>query len=228
MTSTSPRAGLVPALVLALVAGYVDAFAFMKFQVYASFMSGNTTQTGLQAGNASASAWWCAAPIPAFVAGVIAATLILAAGTRVPWLLIAVAGLLAVSQTAMTEPLVALVALAAAMGMMNTTITRVGGEAISLGYVSGGLNNLGQHIAMVLRGVPLPDPQHPGDSHARRALLLASMWAAFISGAASAAVVGNGLSRPIVSPAIVIVALTAVLFPREKERTVIIGVGRAD
>ena len=32
---------------LALVAGYVDAYSYLSYKVYASFMSGNTTQSGL-------------------------------------------------------------------------------------------------------------------------------------------------------------------------------------
>ena len=32
------------------IAGYVDAYTFLNYQVYGSFMSGNTTQAGLNAG----------------------------------------------------------------------------------------------------------------------------------------------------------------------------------
>ena len=47
-TSAPAQGGL--AAILALIAGYVDAYTFLNYQVYGSFMSGNTTQTGLQAG----------------------------------------------------------------------------------------------------------------------------------------------------------------------------------
>src|SRR5258708_11800449 len=190
MTQSPPpaRAGLASALVLALVAGYVDAFAILHFGVYASFMSGNTTQAGLQAGlDARSLAWWSLTPIPAFVAGVVLGTLALSTGDTVRRMLLIVAGLLAVSQIPNVPALPAVVTLSFAMGLMNTTVTRVGGQAVSLGYVSGGLNNLGQHLALALRGMPLDGPEYPGDSHARRALLLLSLWAAFLSGAAVAA-----------------------------------------
>lgn len=209
----SPRAGLIPALVLALVAGYVDAFAFLHFQVYASFMSGNTTQTGLQAGlNQLARALWCLTPVPSFIAGVVIGTLLLSAETSVRMLLMVVAGLLAISQIPAAPDFAAVVALSLAMGVMNTTVTRVGGQAISLGYVSGGLNNLGQHIAMAARGASLRDPNHPGDSHARRALLLTTLWAAFLSGAAAAAFLHDAVPESRVAPAITIVVLTAIAF----------------
>jgi uncharacterized protein DUF1275 len=48
--ATSLTAQEALAAVLALIAGYVDAYTFLNYQVYGSFMSGNTTQTGLQPG----------------------------------------------------------------------------------------------------------------------------------------------------------------------------------
>lgn len=36
------------ATLLALVSGYVDAYAYLNYKTYASFMSVNTTQTSLQ------------------------------------------------------------------------------------------------------------------------------------------------------------------------------------
>jgi uncharacterized membrane protein YoaK (UPF0700 family) len=51
--------------VLALIAGYVDAYTFLNYQVYGSFMSGNTTQTGLHAGQGGfAVAGYNLLPIP--------------------------------------------------------------------------------------------------------------------------------------------------------------------
>jgi len=61
--------------VLALIAGYVDAYTFLNYQVYGSFMSGNTTQAGLNAGEGDlASAGYNFLPIPIFVAGVFIGT----------------------------------------------------------------------------------------------------------------------------------------------------------
>ena len=61
--------------VLALIAGYVDAYTFLNYQVYGSFMSGNTTQAGLNAGEGDlAGAGYNFLPIPIFVAGVFIGT----------------------------------------------------------------------------------------------------------------------------------------------------------
>ena len=75
--ATSLTAQEALAAVLALIAGYVDAYTFLNYQVYGSFMSGNTTQTGLHAGQGGlAVAGYNLLPIPLFVAGVFAGTLI--------------------------------------------------------------------------------------------------------------------------------------------------------
>jgi hypothetical protein len=49
---------------------------------------------------------------------------------------------------------VSILVLSTAMGIMNTTITRIGGQAVSVGFVTGDLNNLGQHLAMGLKRAP--------------------------------------------------------------------------
>jgi len=129
------------AAVLALIAGYVDAYTFLNYQVYGSFMSGNTTQTGLHAGQGGfAVAGYNLLPIPLFVAGVFAGTLIwhsaLAQASR--WLFALVAGLLALGLAAVAPgPLpgwFGIIVLSLAMGIMNTTVTRVGEQQVSLGY----------------------------------------------------------------------------------------------
>jgi uncharacterized membrane protein YoaK (UPF0700 family) len=73
--------------------------------------------------------------------------------------------------------------LSLAMGIMNTSVTRVGDQSVSLGYVSGTLNNLAQHLALAVKGVPLTHAEGPHDTHLRRAGLLAGIWAAFVIGA---------------------------------------------
>jgi uncharacterized membrane protein YoaK (UPF0700 family) len=42
------------AVLLALIAGYLDGYGLLSLKTYVSFMSGNTTFTGLKSGQASA------------------------------------------------------------------------------------------------------------------------------------------------------------------------------
>lgn len=198
--STEARqAGL--AALLALIAGYVDAYAFLNYQVYGSFMSGNTTQAGLQAGEGNLSgAGYNLLPIPLFVAGVFAGTLLVHSGLgrRLRWLFAGVAALLAVDMAAASLGPVpgwfSIVSLSLAMGIMNTAVTSVGAQNISPGYVSGTLNHLAQHLALAAKCAPLHDTLWPGDTHVRRAALLAMIWTAFVAGALLAGVATPSLA----------------------------------
>jgi uncharacterized membrane protein YoaK (UPF0700 family) len=73
--------------------------------------------------------------------------------------------------------------LSTAMGILNTSITHVGGQTVSLGFVTGDLNSLAQHVALGIKGAPLPQAQGPRDTRWARATVLASIWTAFLGGA---------------------------------------------
>src|ERR1700693_3452685 len=47
---------------------------------------------------------------------------------------------------------------------MNTSITRIGGPTVSLGFVTGDLKNLGQHLAMGLKRAPVRQTQGQWDT----------------------------------------------------------------
>jgi uncharacterized membrane protein YoaK (UPF0700 family) len=178
------------AVVLAMTAGYVDAFGLLTYQTYLSFMSGNTTQTGSQIGQDHLP---LAAPsllaIVFFVAGVFTGTLIAQTdplrSQRRSFAL--VAGLIAaIMLTAQFRPPASAVSIATvsfAMGVMNTTIARVGGQSVNIGFVTGTLNRLASHLALAVKRVPLADAQGLWDTHTHRALLLFSVWLSFLTGA---------------------------------------------
>ena len=204
------------ATILALVAGYVDAYAFLRYQSYASFMSGNTTQTGLQLGQGQlATAGHDLLPLPLFVVGVFVGTLLLHSSRLHPlrWLFGLVAALLAVGMAAGYRGTLpgwfSIVILSLAMGLMNTTVTRVGEQSVSLGYVTGSLNNLAQHLALAVKRMPVPLAQGAWDTHGRRAALLAGVWIAFLIGALLA---GTATARfaagTLLPPIMILVALT--------------------
>jgi uncharacterized membrane protein YoaK (UPF0700 family) len=193
-------------------------------------MSGNTTQTGLQAGEGRlAEAGYNLLPIPLFVLGVFAGTLLVhsAQGRQLRWLFGLVAGLLAVGIAAVafaTPPdWLGIIILSLAMGIMNTAVTSVGEQSVSPGYVSGTLNHLAQHLALAARGVPLRYKLGPRDSHGRRAALLAAVWASFLAGALLAGVLTSELAVWSLSLPIAILLLlgavggTASLHPGEAD-----------
>ena len=54
---------------------------------------------------------------------------------------------------------------------------------MSLTFVTGTLSRVGSHLALAARRAPLTDSQGPWDTHLRRALMLARVWAGFLAGA---------------------------------------------
>jgi uncharacterized membrane protein YoaK (UPF0700 family) len=182
---------------LALISGYVDSYALLNFGVFASFMSGNTTSGGAQAGQAKlAAAGHSLLPIPFFVLGIFVGTSMPRADQR--------RSLLRLSVLVSTMLLISTIAayrawpewssialLSTAMGILNTSITRVGGQTVSLGFVTGDLNSLAQHLALGIKRTPLPDAHGSSDTRWRRAALLASVWSAFLVGA----VVGSAVAH---------------------------------
>lgn len=175
---------------LAMIAGCVDAYGFITVQTYVSFMSGNTTQAGTGLGQINLGlALPALTAIGAFFAGVVAGTLLMhtpaLAARRLRYLL-AAAILVAIVVAARLDVHAAyasIAALAFGMGVMNTCLSQVGSEAVSLTFVTGTLNRAGTHAALALLRAPLPDAETPHDSHARRALLLLAVWGSFLAGA---------------------------------------------
>jgi uncharacterized membrane protein YoaK (UPF0700 family) len=173
----------------ALISGYVDSYALLNFGVYASFMSGNTTSAGVHAGHAKlAAAGNSLLPIPFFVVGIFTGTLLVQANPhrhlrRHSFL---VAALLAAAIAAIYfawPGWLCIMILSTAMGILNTSITHVGGQSVNLGFVTGDLNNFAQRLAMGIRRAPVPQMQGAWDNHWWRAALLAAIWTAFLIGA---------------------------------------------
>jgi uncharacterized membrane protein YoaK (UPF0700 family) len=178
------------AICLALIAGYVDAYGLIALGAYVSFMSGNTTQSGAWTGEGKVvAALPSALAIVFFLVGVMAGTWLMHSGLRHARRLVigVVSTLLAVTigvtQLGSLDARVTIAVLSLAMGLMNTTLSRVGAEPVSLTFVTGTLNKVGHHLALSIARSPLADAQGPRDSHLRRAGLLVCVWAAFLSGA---------------------------------------------
>jgi uncharacterized membrane protein YoaK (UPF0700 family) len=215
LLSPEARAERRLAICLALIAGYVDAYGLIALGVYVSFMSGNTTQTGVLTGQGKVGAALPSAlAIVFFLAGVLAGTWLMHSGLRQArrFLFGVIAGLLAVlisaSRLGSLNAGVSIATLSLAMGLMNTTLSHVGAEPMNLTFVTGTLNKLGIHLALALKRAPLLDAQGPWDTYLRRAGLMASVWAGFLTGAVLSAVSGPAFGVwTLLPPLLVLLAL---------------------
>ena len=88
-----------------------------------------------------------------------------------------------IMHTQLIPPKIWIAVLASAMGMMNTTLTQIESESVSLTFVTGNLSRIGKHLALGLKSALLHDAESL-HAHLRRAFLLSSMWLAVLSGAA--------------------------------------------
>ena len=206
------------AVLLAGLAGYVDAYAYLQYQFYVSVMSGNTTQTALHLGEGPVGqALRHLLPIVSFMAGVFAATLWQHSDAKRPvrQIFAACAFLLALSlflgRANWASDGVQIVILAVAMGAMNTGVTSVGEQSLHIGYITNNINNLAQHFALALKGSPLDKDKSTGrwDTHWHRAALLLSVWLGFISGAFGSAILEPNLKVWTLVPPLLALTLVA-------------------
>jgi uncharacterized membrane protein YoaK (UPF0700 family) len=178
------------AVLLALIAGYLDGYGLLFLKTYVSFMSGNTTFTGLKSGQGNfEAALPSAIAIVFFVTGSFLGSLFTQSKLRHSHRLIfgVIAGLLATvaglewhgSRNLPSE----IAMLSLAMGMMNPALSKVGAESVSLTFVTGTLSRVGGHLSAAAGRKPLPEGQGPGDSHLARARIDASVWSGFLLGA---------------------------------------------
>jgi uncharacterized membrane protein YoaK (UPF0700 family) len=209
------------AIFCALVAGYLDGYGLLFLKTYVSFMSGNTTSTGVNIGSAKFGAASNAAlAVVCFVAGSFFGSLLAQSKARhihrvsfacVAVLLGAVAGLewYGPGNTAFEIALLCL-----AMGVVNPALTKIGVEPVSLTFVTGTLNRIGGHLASAAGRKPLTDSNGDGDSHLRRAGLDASVWSGFIGGAVLAGMLLPGLRAWALLPPCAVMVLLGMFSDR--------------
>ena len=112
-----------------------------------------------------------------------------------------------------------IVILSSAMGLLNTSVTQVGGQAVSLGFMTGDLNNLARHLAQGILRAPVSQPQSARDTHWRRAALLGSLWLFFLAGA----VLGAALASRVAIWTLLLPAVALVLLALLEPASTLVG-----
>jgi uncharacterized membrane protein YoaK (UPF0700 family) len=203
------------AVLLALLAGYLDGYGLLVLGTYVSFMSGNTTIAGLKSGQANFhAALPSAIAIVFFVAGSFLGNLFTQSRLRYSHRLIfgVIAGLLAtvagLARHGLGNAPAEIAMLSLAMGMMNPALSKVGAESVSLTFVTGTLSRIGGHLAAAVGRKPLPEGQSPGDSHLARARIDTSVWSGFLVGAVLSGMVDSHFRMwALLPPWVVMIAL---------------------
>ena len=205
------------AAALAMIAGFIDAYGMITYGVFVSFMSGNTTQTGYQtAERAFGPASLSALAILMFLVGSFAGTLLVQAAGRLARRAVfgvvaaALAEVVGLMHFGFLSVGFGITIVSAAMGVMNSALSRVGAQSVSLTFVTGTLSRVGSHLALAAKRAPLADAQGPWDTHLRRALMLLRVWTGFFAGA-----VLSGAATPrygawvLSAPALILAVLAA-------------------
>jgi uncharacterized membrane protein YoaK (UPF0700 family) len=145
------------AILLACLAGFVDAIGFLSIGGYfTSFMTGNTTRMAVGLVETSQAFGIAGSLVAAFVLGVICGALVSGwlPDRRKPAVLALVSAALAISAglKGMHFELQAVMISAWAMGALNNVFQRNGEVTIAVSYMTGTLVRMGQKLALALRG----------------------------------------------------------------------------
>jgi uncharacterized membrane protein YoaK (UPF0700 family) len=206
------------AIWLATVAGYTDGYGLRQFNTFVSFMSGNTTFTGVYTGERRFhSALPEAVAILFFLAGTFLGHWIVVSKYRYSHRIVFVTSAAFMAVFVILNFRVACIAevgialLSISMGIMNSGVARTGAESVNLTFVTGTLNKVGSHLALASRGATPLDAQGSWDTHVRRAGVEGGLWLAFCAGA----VIAGCLTKPVrgfeLIPAIGILLVVALL-----------------
>jgi uncharacterized membrane protein YoaK (UPF0700 family) len=187
---------MIPACLLALVAGYADTVGLMRYDAFAGLMTGNTILLGIDIANGrAASAAFHGGIVAIFLAGVITSRILLQLGLA-SWLALSVAATLLVV-CSLLDRFSAAMLLALAMGMQNSAANRFNGVALNTVFITGNLQKLGEGLAhwfWKIRGRP-PVGKSEGVA------IFALVWITYAIGAGLGAFAEKLLQFPLLLPA---------------------------
>ncbi len=193
---------LIDAALLSGVAGWVDAVSYLKFDVFAGAMTGNTVLLGISIIKQSPDR---VAYQLALIAVFVAFAAFVASISRLGWrpsLLLMVEGLFLVASSFSTDPWIACL-MAAAMGIQTTIVPRFLGVSVNTVFITGNIGRLGEALSEI----------HEPAARAR-ARPLALAWLCYGIGAALGCA-GLSLHRYIMLPPVLILCLVSATLARQ-------------
>jgi uncharacterized membrane protein YoaK (UPF0700 family) len=188
---------LLWAALLAGIAGYVDAICYLRLGgAFAANMTGNLVEVGI---GIAAGQWiwaaWCASLIAAFLAGILAARLLLRTHRSPRLSLLIEAGIVAAAATG-TLGLAAVPVLAAAMAMQNEAVTH-GVVTVNVAFITGDIQRLGERLV----GETVPGQPHKRENQRR---LILTILVCYALGAAAGTLCTRWAAAALILPAVVL------------------------
>jgi uncharacterized membrane protein YoaK (UPF0700 family) len=205
------------AICLTMTAGYLDGYGLLVLGTYVSFMSGNTTMTGVRIGQGNLlAALSPAIAVLSFLAGSFAANLITHSQLRYARSVLCgvITILLVISSGLGNDGIwktIQIAVLALGMGMVNPALSQIGAEAVTMTFITGTLSRIGSHLALALKGSPVPGSEGPWDTHLYRAGLDARLWVSFFGGAILSGILMSFIRAFALLPAIAMMVVLLVL-----------------
>jgi len=202
---TYPRRLQAFAAVLASLAGFVDALAFLQLGgFFVSFMSGNSTRLGVSIVHGSSAAVVAGVLLLMFVGGVFIGSMVgRRAGHRQRPVVLSMVTLVLTASGVMAilgQPNPAATLLAVAMGVENAVFERDGEVRIGVTYMTGALVKLGQALASAATG---------GDRWSWAPHL--ALWVGMVAGAVAGTLVWTMIGNMAIWVAVALAALTTCL-----------------
>lgn len=184
------------AIYLAFIAGYIDATGLIKWKIYVSFMSGNTTQLGVALSTDKDGVIMTSViAISCFLLGIYAgACLSLWKKTDyqiftcyIVSFMLTCYTITAYIYTIHIGSSIAIIGFST--GLMNTIVTTVGNQKVNTDFVTGTLNSLARNTAMF----SMTKDKMERQQYKTHAYHLSLVWIGFISGAYTASLLLDAL-----------------------------------
>ena len=208
MQRFSPRVQGAVALTLCLVAGFVDAIAYLKSDVFVANMTGNTVLIGiaLERHDWATSAFRVAA-VALFFLGAVAGRMLLSVTAERQWVPLGIeAALVAAALAVPSHHWLWTLMLATAMGIQATAVTQFGGVAVNTVVVTGAIARVAEHVADVVLGAR----RRAAASDILQGRLQAGAWGAYGIGAV-VATWASSFAASLLLPAICLAGLAVCL-----------------
>ena len=205
------------AAALCVVSGSVDALGFLQTGVFAANMTGNTVLAAISLAQLDLMvALDRALTIVAFFAGAMIGRMLLNAAGRRAFVPVVVEALLLtlVAFVDVRQPS-AVMLMAVAMGVQATAVTRFRGASVSTVVLTSTLARLAETTLDTATGHRRRETPRP----ATPASLLAATWAFYAIGAAAGALLLDWMSYPLLAPAALVLAVSALLLPSRGGRS---------